>query len=76
MPPGLRRRVLRVYAHYTFLSAQIAELEAERRALLQSATDASLDTVRQLMHLQRHRHQWVVVVGDGIFCLACTQDSS
>ncbi len=32
MPPGLRRRVLRVYAHYTFLSAQIAEVEAERRA--------------------------------------------
>ena len=52
MPPGLRRRVLRVYAHYTFLSAQIAELEAERRALLQRATDASLDKVRQLMHLR------------------------
>ena len=52
MPPGLRRRVLRVYAHDTFLSEQIAELEAARRALLQSATDASLDKVRQLMHLR------------------------
>src|SRR3954469_20330291 len=35
IPPGLRRRVLRVYAHHTFLSAQIAEVEAERRAQLQ-----------------------------------------
>src|SRR5919205_749665 len=32
MPPGLRRRVLRVYAHHTFLSEQIAAVEAERRA--------------------------------------------
>src|SRR5262244_3799334 len=34
VPPGLRQRVLRVYAHYTFLSVQIAEVEAERQALL------------------------------------------
>src|SRR5215831_20497353 len=32
IPPGLRRRVLRVYAHHTFLSEHIAALEAERRA--------------------------------------------
>src|SRR2546430_12198158 len=32
IPPGLRRRVLRVYAHHTFLSAQIAEVEAVLRA--------------------------------------------
>src|SRR5499425_3721280 len=49
LPPGLRRRVLRVYAHYTFLSEQIAEVEAERRAQLQTSSDASLDKVRQLM---------------------------
>jgi transposase len=36
-PPGLRRRVLRVYAQYTFLSEQIAEVEAERRAQLQTS---------------------------------------
>ena len=52
MPSGLRRRLLRVYAHHEFLSQQIAALEAERRALLQSAQDASLEKVRQLMHLK------------------------
>src|SRR6266853_6045508 len=51
IPPGLRRRVLRVYAHYTFLSEQIAAVEAERRAQLQASTEASLDKVRQLMLL-------------------------
>src|SRR5256714_4038795 len=52
LPPGLRRRVLRVYAQYTFLSEQIAEVEAERRAQLQASTDASIDKVRQLMQLK------------------------
>src|SRR5215831_20608152 len=49
MLPGLRRRVLRVYAQDTFLSAQIAEVEAERRAQLQTSAEASIDQVRQLM---------------------------
>jgi len=52
IPPGLRRRVLRVYAHYTFLSEQIAEVEAERRAQLQTSSEASIDKVRQLMQLK------------------------
>jgi transposase len=52
IPPGLRRRVLRVYAHHTFLSAQIAEVEAERRAQLQASTEAQIDKVRQLMQLK------------------------
>src|SRR5262244_1522084 len=52
IPPGLRRRVLRVYAHHTFLSAQIAEMEVERRAQLQASTDARIDKVRQLMLLK------------------------
>jgi transposase len=52
IPPGLRQRVLRVYAHYTFLSEQIAEVEAERRSLLQTSPDASIDKVRQLMMLK------------------------
>jgi transposase len=52
LPSGLRRRVLRVYAHHQFLSEQIAALEAERRARLQSAQDASIEKVRQLMQLR------------------------
>ena len=52
LPPGLRRRVLRVYAHYTFLSEQIAAVEAERRAQLQTSSEASIDKVRQLMQLK------------------------
>ena len=52
IPSGLRRRLLRVWAHHEFLSEQIAALEAERRALLHSAEDASLEKVRQLLHLK------------------------
>src|SRR6266567_2270789 len=52
IPPGLRRRVLRVYAHHTFLSAQSAAVEAERRAQLQTSTEAHIDKVRQLMQLK------------------------
>jgi transposase len=52
IPSGLRRRLLRVYAQHQFLSQQIAELEAERRALLQSSQDASIEKVRQLMQLK------------------------
>src|ERR671922_878901 len=43
IPSGLRRRVLRVYAHHTFLSAQIAEVEAERRAQLHASADTHID---------------------------------
>src|SRR2546425_3401033 len=52
MPSGLRRRLLRVYAHDEFLSEQIAALEAERRALLHTSQEASIEKVRQLMHLR------------------------
>jgi transposase len=52
LPSGLRRRVLRVWAHHEFLSQQIAELEAERRAVLDSAQAASIEKVRQLMQLK------------------------
>ena len=47
MPPGLRRRVRRVDAHHPLRSAQLAEGDAERRAQLQTASAARLDTVRQ-----------------------------
>ena len=52
IPSGLRRRLLRVWAHHQFLSEQIAALEAERRALLHSSEDARIEKVRQLMHLK------------------------
>ena len=52
MPPGLRRRVLGVYAHYTFLSEQSAAVEVERRTLRQTSADASSDKIRQLMQLK------------------------
>jgi transposase len=52
MPLGLRRRILRVYAHHTFLSQQIAEVEAERRTQLQTSSEASIAKVRQLMLLK------------------------
>jgi transposase len=52
IPSGLRRRVLRVYAHQQFLGEQISALEAERRALLQSSPEAPIEKVRQLMHLK------------------------
>ncbi len=52
IPPGLRQRVLRVYAHHQFLSEQIAEVEAARRARLRTSTDASIDQIRQLMLLK------------------------
>jgi transposase len=52
IPPGLRCRVLRVYAHHTFLSEQIAEVEAERRSQLQTSSDARIEQIRQLMLLK------------------------
>ena len=52
MPSGLRRRLLRVYAHHQFLREQIAAVEAERRALLETSQEASIEKIRQLMHLQ------------------------
>jgi transposase len=51
LPSGLRRRVLRVYAHHQFLGEQMAALEAERRAGLHSSQDARIEQVRQLMPL-------------------------
>jgi transposase len=64
LPSGLRRRMLRVWAHHEFLSQQIAELEAERRALLDSAQEASIEKVRQLMHLKGigSNGAWVLVM--------------
>jgi len=52
LPRGLRQRLLRVYAHHQFLSEQIAAVEAERRALLETSQEASIEKIRQLMHLR------------------------
>jgi len=52
IPPGVRQRVLRVYAHHQFLSEQIAVVEAERGTQLQDANDARSEQVRQLMLLK------------------------
>jgi len=52
LPAGLRRRLLRVYAHHTFLSEQIAEVDALRREKLRTSSDASMDQIRQLMRLK------------------------
>jgi transposase len=52
IPLGLRRRLLRVYAQHTFLSQQIAEIEAERRTELQTSSEASIAKVRQLTQLK------------------------
>jgi transposase len=52
VPSGWRRRVLRVSAHSQCLNEQSAELEAERRALLQTSAEANLEQVRQLMQLK------------------------
>jgi transposase len=63
MPSGLRQRVLRVYAPYTFLRAPIAALEAERRARLQSAQDANLEKGRQVMQRKGlgSKGAWVLI---------------
>jgi transposase len=44
--------VLRVWAHHEFLSQQLTEWEAERRRLLATSEDASIDKVRQRRQLQ------------------------
>jgi transposase len=67
MPSGLRRRVLRVYAHHEFLSQPIAALEAERRALLHSAQDASLEKVRQWLQLKGIGINGAWLVGREVF---------
>ena len=49
---GVQTCALPIYAHHQFLSEQIAALEAERRAVLETSHEASLDKIRQLMQLK------------------------
>jgi transposase len=66
VPSGLRRRVLRVYAHYEFLGQQIAALEADRRTLLRSSQEAHVEQVRQLMQLKG-----IGINGAWVLVMAC-----
>lgn len=52
LPRGRRRRVLRMYAPPQFLREPIAAVAAERRAWLEPSQEASLEQVRQRMHLR------------------------
>jgi transposase len=52
LPPGLRARLEREYAGLEFVRQQITELEAERRELIRTSDDASVEKVRQLLRLR------------------------
>lgn len=52
LPPGLRSRLEREYAGLCFLSHEIRDLEAERRELIRTSDDPSVEQVRQLMQLR------------------------
>ncbi len=52
LPPGLRARLHREFAGYQFVTEQVQELEAERRQLLRSSTEPSVEQVRQLLQLR------------------------
>jgi transposase len=52
LPPGLRARLACEYAGWQFVDRQVKDLEAERRALLRTSTEPSVDQVRQLLKLR------------------------
>jgi transposase len=52
LPPGLRARLACEFAGWQFVDRQVKDLEAERRALLRTSTDPSVDQVRQLLKLR------------------------
>lgn len=52
LPPGLRSRLEREYACYQFVAEQVQGLEAERRELLRTSTEPSVEQVRQLLQLR------------------------
>ena len=52
VPPGLRSRLEREYACYQFVAEQVRELETERRELLRTSTESSVEQVRQLLQLR------------------------
>jgi transposase len=52
LPAGLRHRLGQACEHVQALAQRIARLEAERRALMQTAAAAAMKKVRQLLTLQ------------------------
>jgi transposase len=52
LPPGLRHRLGQEWEHVTALAQRIAQLEAERRAVIQTAADAVTKKVQQLLTLK------------------------
>jgi len=52
LPAGLRSRLEREYAGLQFVAQQIKELEAERKELIRTSTDPSVEKVRQLLRLR------------------------
>jgi transposase len=49
LPAGLRHRLGQEWEHVQALAQRIAQLEAERRALMQAAEEAAMPKVRQLL---------------------------
>jgi transposase len=52
LPAGLRHRLTQAWEHVTALTQRLAQLEAERRAVLQRAEDAVTKKVQQLLRLK------------------------
>ena len=52
LPAGLRHRLTQEWEHVTALTQRLAQLEAERRAVLQTAEDAVTKKVQQLLRLK------------------------
>jgi transposase len=52
LPAGLRHRLGQAWEHVQVLAQRIGQLEAERRALMQTAEDAAMEKVRQLLTLK------------------------
>jgi len=64
LPRGLRARVEREYGGLRFVEEQIKELEAERKELIRTSDDPSVEMVRQLMRLRGigENSSWVFVM--------------
>jgi transposase len=52
LPSGLRFRLEREYVCFEFVAEQVKALEAERRELLRTSTEANVEQVRQLLRLR------------------------
>ena len=52
IPPGLQARLQREFAGFQFVDGQIKVLQAERRELLRTSEDASVEQVRRLLRLR------------------------